>query len=75
MVAEDRTVDLMEERFDVAIRINPGPDSRLVGRCFAKESLHGPWPWQRQTDAVDNSRRREQLPRRANVAGAKMRQT
>ncbi|ATB56631.1 hypothetical protein XFF6166_880077 [Xanthomonas citri pv. fuscans] len=52
MVAEDRTVDLMEERFDVAIRISPSPDSRLVGRCFAKERLHGPWPWQRQTDAT-----------------------
>lgn len=39
LVAEDRTVDLVEEQFDVAIRINPSPDSGLVGRCFAKDRL------------------------------------
>ncbi|AZF16069.1 LysR family transcriptional regulator [Pseudomonas sp. R3-18-08] len=39
VVAEDRLVDLVEERFDVAIRINPSPDSSLVGRCFAKDRL------------------------------------
>ncbi len=39
VVAEDRVVDLVEEQFDVAIRINPGPDSDLVGRCFAKDRL------------------------------------
>ncbi|APP75955.1 LysR family transcriptional regulator [Xanthomonas vesicatoria ATCC 35937] len=39
VVAEDRTVDLVEEQFDVAIRINPSPDSSLVGRCFAKDRL------------------------------------
>jgi len=39
VVAEDRVVDLVEEQFDVAIRINPGPDSALVGRCFAKDRL------------------------------------
>ncbi|MBT2341397.1 MULTISPECIES: LysR family transcriptional regulator [Pseudomonas] len=39
VVAEDRTVDLVEEQFDVAIRINPSPDSNLVGRCFAKDRL------------------------------------
>ncbi|MDR6444369.1 DNA-binding transcriptional LysR family regulator [Paraburkholderia terricola] len=39
LVAEDRVVDLVEERFDVAIRINPSPDSSLVGRCFAKDRL------------------------------------
>ena len=37
--AEDRLVDLVEEQFDVAIRINPSPDSSLVGRCFAKDRL------------------------------------
>lgn len=39
VVAEDRIVDLVEEQFDVAIRINPSPDSELVGRCFAKDRL------------------------------------
>jgi len=39
VAAEDRMVDLIEERFDVAIRINPSPDTSLVGRCFAKDRL------------------------------------
>jgi DNA-binding transcriptional LysR family regulator len=39
VVAEDRLVDLVEERFDVAIRPNPRPDTGLVGRCFAKDRL------------------------------------
>ena len=39
VVSEDRLVDLVEEQFDVAIRINPKPDSNLVGRCFAKDRL------------------------------------
>lgn len=38
-VAEDRLVDLVEEQFDVAIRVNPSPDSGLVGRRFAKDRL------------------------------------
>jgi DNA-binding transcriptional LysR family regulator len=38
-VAEDRMVDLVEEQFDIAIRINPNPDSNLVGRCFATDKL------------------------------------
>jgi DNA-binding transcriptional LysR family regulator len=38
-VAEDRTVDLIEERFDVAIRPNPRHDNTLVGRCFARDKL------------------------------------
>lgn len=39
VVSEDRVVDLVEERFDVAIRPNPRPDTALVGRCFAKDRL------------------------------------
>ena len=38
-VAEDRMVDLVDEHFDVAIRINPAKDSTLVGRCFAKDRM------------------------------------
>lgn len=39
VVSEDRVVDLVGERFDVAIRVNPSSDSSLVGRCFAKDRL------------------------------------
>lgn len=39
VVAEDRMVNLVEEHFDVAVRINPAPDSLLVGKCFAKDRL------------------------------------
>jgi DNA-binding transcriptional LysR family regulator len=39
VVAEDRVVDLVDERFDVAIRPNPRQDTTLVGRCFAKDKL------------------------------------
>ncbi|WP_110656554.1 LysR family transcriptional regulator [Salinicola halimionae] len=38
-VAEDRLADLVEEHFDVAIRINPPKNSVLVGRCFARDRL------------------------------------
>ncbi|MBN6101965.1 LysR family transcriptional regulator [Xanthomonas sp. CFBP 8703] len=38
-VSEDRVADLVDEHFDVAIRINPRKDSALVGRCFAKDRL------------------------------------
>ncbi|MBL0729020.1 LysR family transcriptional regulator [Piscinibacter sp. HJYY11] len=39
VVSEDRLVDLVEERFDVAIRPNPRPDTALVGRRFARDRL------------------------------------
>jgi DNA-binding transcriptional LysR family regulator len=39
VLAEDRLVDLIEEQYDVAIRVNPKPETALVGRCFAKDRL------------------------------------
>ena len=39
VTAEDRKVDLVEEGFDLAIRVNPSPDDSLVGRCFARDDL------------------------------------
>ncbi len=39
VVSTDRLSNLVEEHFDVAIRINPAKDSVLVGRCFARDRL------------------------------------
>lgn len=39
VASEDRLANLVDEHFDVAIRINPSKDSNLVGRCFAKDRL------------------------------------
>lgn len=36
---EDRAVDLVVEGYDVVIRLNPKPDSALVGRCFVRDRL------------------------------------
>ncbi|MGI4764236.1 MAG: LysR family transcriptional regulator [Janthinobacterium lividum] len=36
---EDREVDLVAESYDVVVRLNPKPDSALVGRCFARDRL------------------------------------
>ena len=35
--AEDRAVDLVEEDYELAIRVNPHPDQELVGRCFLRD--------------------------------------
>jgi DNA-binding transcriptional LysR family regulator len=39
ITADDRFVDLVEDGFDVVIRVNPPPDQDLVGRCFLRDRL------------------------------------
>ncbi len=36
---EDRQVDLVNEGYDLVIRVNPEPNSELVGRCFARDQV------------------------------------
>ncbi len=36
---EDRAVDMIEEGFDLVIRVNPSPDERLVGRVFLRDRM------------------------------------
>jgi DNA-binding transcriptional LysR family regulator len=39
VTAEDRPVDMVEEGYDLAIRVNPDPDESLVGRIFLRDRL------------------------------------
>ena len=39
IVADDRYVDLVQEGFDVAIRVKPKPQDGLVGRCVLRDRL------------------------------------
>jgi DNA-binding transcriptional LysR family regulator len=39
VTTEDRTVDLVEEGFDLVIRVNPDQDESLVGRIFLRDRL------------------------------------
>jgi len=36
---EDRVVDMVEEGYDLVIRVNPDPDNSLVGRVFLRDRL------------------------------------
>lgn len=37
VVVEDRTVDMIEEAYDLVIRVDPAPDAGLVGRAFLRD--------------------------------------
>ena len=39
VTTEDRAVDMIEEGFDLVIRVNPAPDDSLVGRVFLRDRL------------------------------------
>ncbi|MBY6265435.1 LysR family transcriptional regulator [Azospirillum sp. 412522] len=39
VTTDDRAVDMIEEGFDLAIRVNPDPDETLVGRAFLRDRL------------------------------------
>lgn len=39
VTTEDRAVDMIEEGFDLVIRVNPAPDEALVGRVFLRDRL------------------------------------
>jgi DNA-binding transcriptional LysR family regulator len=39
ITTDDRTVDMIEEAYDLVIRVNPEPDARLVGRVFLHDRL------------------------------------
>ena len=39
VTTEDRSVDMVEEAYDLVIRVNPQPDESLVGRIFLHDRL------------------------------------
>ncbi|WP_312407949.1 LysR substrate-binding domain-containing protein [Rhizobium sp.] len=39
ITTEDRAVDMIEEGYDLVIRVNPDPDETLVGRAFLRDRL------------------------------------
>ena len=39
VTTEDRPVDMVEEGYDLVIRVNPDPDERLVGRIFMRDRI------------------------------------
>ncbi|WID99290.1 LysR substrate-binding domain-containing protein [Bosea vestrisii] len=39
ITTEDRSVDMVEEAYDLVIRVNPEPDESLVGRVFLHDRL------------------------------------
>ena len=39
VTTEDRAVDMVEEGYDLVIRVNPDPDASLIGRIFLRDSV------------------------------------
>ena len=39
VTTEDRAVDMVEEGYDLVIRVNPDPDENLVGRIFLRDRI------------------------------------
>lgn len=39
ITTEDRAVDMVEEGYDLVIRVNPKPDESLIGRVFLRDRL------------------------------------
>ncbi|WP_180902528.1 LysR family transcriptional regulator [Martelella soudanensis] len=39
VTTEDRSVDMVEEAYDLVIRVNPEPDESLVGRVFLRDRM------------------------------------
>jgi len=39
VTSEDRGVDMVEEGYDLVIRVNPAPDESLVGRIFLRDRI------------------------------------
>ncbi|NPU13922.1 LysR family transcriptional regulator [Bradyrhizobium sp. 83012] len=39
VITDDRAVDMVEEGYDLVIRVNPDPDDSLVGRIFLRDQL------------------------------------
>jgi len=39
VTTEDRAVDMVEEGYDLVIRVNPDPDESLVGRIFLRDRM------------------------------------
>ncbi|MGF3026295.1 LysR family transcriptional regulator [Methylobacterium aquaticum] len=39
VTTEDRAVDMIEEGYDLVIRVNPAPDESLVGRAFLRDRM------------------------------------